>query len=96
MTEQQSAWNTFRDQPFPAEARAMEINGLDLVLLDGDTAGLLTTHFDGTVLSDAQQDLLHILTEDLQEVIASTDGEVRKYFAQLSDVASAVYRDLPK
>lgn len=84
-------WNAHVERPFPDEARGEQAGGHDLVLLDADTAGYITTAL-GSRGGNPQlwRQGLRDCSESLRVVVAATTGEVMDYFASLLDVAEAM------
>jgi hypothetical protein len=80
--------------PFP-DRRGDEIMGIDLVLIDSDTAGLISTYIGsrGQMTSDKIR-MLHHCYSDLKTVVRELNGADRQYFARLQNVAGLIIEKL--
>jgi hypothetical protein len=75
---------------FP-DRRGDEVMGVDLVLIDSDTAGLISKYIGarGQLSGDDYKILKHCYS-DLKTVINELSGEDRQYFARLQNVAGLI------
>lgn len=84
------------DAPYPADlSGGVEVDGVSLVMLDADIAGLATAYLgDGALRSD-QWLTLRDAAADARAVLPGLTGEAWLYFARLYALAQAVLRDAP-
>jgi hypothetical protein len=84
-----AAWEDWRARPFPRSVAGTEIDGVELVLLDADTAGavmkVLGTWDEG---DRAARDELARYAETLDSVLPSMTGECEAYFQELRSVVA--------
>jgi hypothetical protein len=75
---------------FP-DRRGDEVMGIDLVLIDSDTAGLISKYIGsyGQLSTDDKKILNHCYS-DLKTVIKELVGSDRQYFARLQDIAGLI------
>lgn len=85
-------WQAHCDRWFPPLLRGAEVGTIDVVLLDADTAGCVSTWLgNGGHLDPERSRILAACVEDLDTVIAVfTDGEESHYLQQLQIMAAAV------
>lgn len=79
---------------FP-DRRGDEVMGVDLVLIDSDTAGLIDKYIKsrGQLSSDDLR-LLNHCHADLKTIIKELSGADRQYFAQLQNIAGLIIERL--
>lgn len=84
------------DAPYPEDLPGgVEVDGVSLVMLDADIAGLATAYVgDGTLRRD-QWLALRDAAADARAVLPRLTGEAWLYFARLYALARAVLRDAP-
>lgn len=77
---------------FPARLRGEEIEGVDMVMLDADIAGCVSTWLSRSgPLDYASQQALRKCIDDLDEVISRLDApEERAYYNRLRAMAELV------
>jgi hypothetical protein len=85
-------WRSHRDRWFPPLLRGAEVGDIDVVQLDADTAGYVSTRLaDGGRLDPERTRILTACVKDLDTVLAGfADGEERYYLQQLRILATAV------
>ena len=92
MTEIERLWAEHLAKEFPP-VRGDEVQVIDLILLDADIAGYVTTFLDhGGRLAPARRASLEGLVRHARTVAQSLSGPGRDYFARLATVADLVVR----
>jgi hypothetical protein len=82
--------------PYPAElSGGAEVEGVSLVMLDADVAGLAAAYLGAGALRQDQWLALRDAAADARAVLPSLSGEAWLYFARLYALARAVLRDAP-
>ncbi|BDD01379.1 hypothetical protein [Persicobacter psychrovividus] len=95
MNDIKEKYQEFRNEPFPEGIAGEEIHGIDLVMLDADTAGLLEKFIGYNYkLTRTDFDLLKRLTVELKTVTKELNGQSRRYLATLWNLADRIVRDL--
>jgi hypothetical protein len=94
MDEIVKLYNEHLTTSFP-DRRGDEIMGIDLVLIDNDTAGLITTYIGsrGQLSGDNLRILNHCYS-DLKTVVKELSGTDRQYFARLQNIAGLIIEKL--
>ena len=85
-------WERHLERSFPPRLRGEEIEGVDMVLLDADTAGCVETWLNSSSdLDTMRMGALRACLDDLDRVLPqlSDPGEAN-YYAGLRDVAASV------
>ncbi|MFJ4334524.1 MULTISPECIES: hypothetical protein [unclassified Streptomyces] len=82
-------WQEHRDAEFPANLRGVEVEGIDMVLLDADTAGCASTWINnGGTLDPQHRSILQSCVEDLGRVIPQiSDPSGHQYYQRLHQLA---------
>jgi hypothetical protein len=90
MDEIVNLYNEHLTTPFP-DRRGDEILGIDLVLIDSDTAGLISKYIgsQGQLSGDDTKILNHCYS-DLKTVIKELGGSDHQYFARLHKIAGLI------
>lgn len=84
-------YQEFYNMPFPQELNGEEIFGIDLVMLDANTAGLIEKCIGYNYkLTKTDFDLLKRLSTELKAVTKELAGKPRTYFSTLSNIADRV------
>ncbi|MDH6228848.1 hypothetical protein M2169_005818 [Streptomyces sp. MJP52] len=85
-------WQDHRDAAFPAGLRGVELEGIDMVLLDAETAGCVRTWIDNEGVLDLKRErILQAGVEELELVIPQiTDPSGRAYYERLHRLALLV------
>jgi hypothetical protein len=85
-------WREHLEAPFPDALAGSEVAGVDLVLLDADAAGCISTYVAGRGerLDDECRQVLGRCFAELERVTASLDGEARTYFGRLHGLVGEV------
>ncbi|WP_042457194.1 hypothetical protein [Streptacidiphilus jiangxiensis] len=79
-------WAEHRAAPYPASFRGVEVDGVDLVLLDAEAAGLVGRELEG-VLDDLGVALLRACVEDLDKVVPLIgEASCAAYFDRLRTI----------
>lgn len=94
MDEIVKLYNEHLTTSFP-DRRGEEILGIDLVLIDSDTAGLITKFisYRGQLSTDDIRILNHCHS-DLTRVVKELSGTDRQYFARLKTIAGLIIEKL--
>jgi hypothetical protein len=94
MDEIVKLYNEHLTTPFP-DRRGDEILGIDLVLIDSDTAGLITKFisYRGQLSIDDIRILNHCYS-DLRRIVKELSGTDRQYFAQLQNIVGLIIEKL--
>ena len=97
MTDIKTLYADFLEIPFPDNLSGEEINGIDLVLLDSDTAGLI----DKFIHHDSQLDsndfnILRQCYRELESVEKELQGQQKEYFMTLLNIARQIINYLTK
>jgi hypothetical protein len=94
MDEIVKLYNEHLTTPFP-DKRGDEIFGIDLVLIDSDTAGLISTYIGsrGQLSGDNIRILNHCYS-DLKTIVKELSGTDRQYFARLQNIAGLIIERL--
>jgi len=88
-------WQEHLDADFPPECRGADINGIDVVLLDADTAGCISTFLHhGHRLDMWRLAVIGICYHDLAVVSHDLTGEGKEYFRRLEELAGLVIREV--
>jgi hypothetical protein len=86
-----AAWEDWRARPFPRGVAGTQIDGVELVLLDADTAGavikVLRTWDSGEGV--ARDELVHY-ARTLEAVLPSMTGECESYFQALRSLVGTL------
>jgi hypothetical protein len=94
MDEITKLYNEHLTTPFPGK-RGEEIMGVDLVLTDSDTAGLISKYIAtrGQLSADDLRILSHCYS-DLKTIVKELNGADRQYFARLQNISGLVIEKL--
>jgi hypothetical protein len=94
MDEIINLYNEHLTAPFP-DRRGEEILGIDLVLLDSDTAGLISKYIGsrGQLTDDDFRILSHCYS-DLKTVVKELNGADRQYFSRLQNIAGLLIESI--
>ncbi|GAA5100289.1 hypothetical protein [Nocardia iowensis] len=80
-------WGEHRQAPFPPRARGVDIAGVDLVMLDGATAGCVHTALSHA-LDDRRRRALVKCIESLGRILPHLEDEYEaEYFERVRDIA---------
>ena len=95
MNDIKEKYQEFRNEPFPEGIAGEEIHGIDLVMLDADTAGLIDKYVGYNYkLTKSDFDLLKIFSTELKTVTKELEGQQRTYFSTLWNLADRVIKEL--
>jgi hypothetical protein len=84
---------THLQAPFPARLRGIEIDGIDMVMLDADTAGCVRTWLDhaGQPASEVRTRSISACLDNLNQVLPLLTNAVEAdYYRRLRDVADLI------
>ncbi|HYG37368.1 MAG TPA: hypothetical protein VD908_02060 [Cytophagales bacterium] len=95
MNDIKEKYQEFRSEPFPEGVAGEEIHGIDLAMLDADTAGLIEKFIGYNYqLTRTDFDLLKRLSAELKTVTKEVEGQTRTYFSTLLNLADRVITEL--
>jgi len=84
-------WRQHLDARFPPDCRGETVGGIDLIMIDADTAGCVSTYLAwGGRLDLGRLAVLGLCYQHLAVVVAGLEGEARGYFARLEELAGLV------
>ena len=88
-------WDIHRTSKFPGGYSGETIDDIELVLLDGDVAGCVSTF----IKNNGQLDLwrtaiLGLCYRDLTVVTNQLSGEAKEFFSRLETLSSLVLKDI--
>jgi hypothetical protein len=87
----QTLWEAHVRRPVPAEAGDESAHGHDLVALDADTAGYISTALGSRGANEhIWRPGLRQCIKELRSAASSTAGDVHDYYTALLEVAEAV------
>jgi hypothetical protein len=88
-------WQEHLNADFPPECRGADINGIDLVMLDADTAGCVSSFLHhGHRLDIWRLAVLGICYHHLAVVSRDLTDEAKEYFFRLENLAGLVIREM--
>ncbi len=95
MNDIKKKYQVFRNEPFPEGIAGEEIHGIDLVMLDAETAGIIDKFIGYKYkLTRTDFDQLKRLSVELKTVTKELDGQSRTYFSTLWNLAERIVSDL--
>jgi hypothetical protein len=95
MNDIKEKYQEFRNESFPEGISGEEIHGIDLVMLDADTAGLIEKFIGYNYkLTRTDFDLLRRLSTELKTVTKELKGQPRTYFSTLWNLTDRVISEL--
>lgn len=84
-------FNRFWNAPFPPSARGEEIEGVELVLIDADTMGLISRFLGNNGrLEIYERKMLQSCVGDLNTILPHMEGTPKTYFNTLLQLANEV------
>jgi hypothetical protein len=84
-------WRQHQAARFPPGCRCEAVGGIDLILIDADTAGCVSAFLAwGGRLDPWRLAVLGLCYHHLAVVLAGLEGEARGYFARLEELAGLV------
>ena len=87
-------WTEHMAAPFPQAAYAIEIDGISLVGLDADAAGIVQSAAEGSALLPHQVTALGPTLQEINRVVPVLAGDVRSYFERLQTAIRAIERNV--
>jgi hypothetical protein len=83
----ENLWQTHRVAPFPTRLTSVDIAGIEMVTLDADVAGCVSTRLaTGGPLDDHRWHLLATRERHLEQVLSELTGEEALYFQRVYDM----------
>src|SRR4051794_19474230 len=85
-------WQAHLNRAFPARMRGEDIDGVDMVMIDADVAGCVSTWLGSSSALDAARiGILRVCRDELQRVVPKLgDPTERDYYGGLQKLANAV------
>jgi len=83
-------WVRLRQKLFPSNCRGVDIRGVDLLMLDSDVAGCVSTFLMQGRLEQNQTEALYYCDECLDVVNLELEGYEGWYYRQLKALTSAI------
>jgi len=88
-------WQQHQGATFPADCRGEEVDGIDLVMLDADTAGCISCFLTSSgQLDSKRREILVACRRDLDQVLPQLQGHASVYYGRLRALAEAVLKAL--
>ena len=88
-------WRQYQEARFPPGCRCQEVGGIDLILIDADTAGCVSTFLSRGGRRDAwRRAILGLCYHHLAVVVSGLEGGAQEYFARLEKLAGLVLCDV--
>ncbi|MFF3359558.1 hypothetical protein ACFYWN_44955 [Streptomyces sp. NPDC002917] len=90
-------WQEHLDAEFPAGLRGAELEGIDMVMLDADIAGCVTTwrNNDGSLGRESLRILRHCITELDKVLPLLMEAEEFRYYERLHQLATLTSKTDP-
>ena len=83
-------WVRLRQKLFPSNCSGLDVRGIDLVTLDSDVAGCVSTFLMEGHLESKTMDALYYCDDCLSTVILELQGYEGWYYRQLKALTSAI------
>jgi len=83
-------WVRLRQKLFPSNCSGTDVRGIDLVMLDADVAGCISTFLTKGQLDQRQKEALYFCNDCLNTVTLELQGYEGWYYRQLKTLTSAV------
>ncbi len=83
-------WVRLRQKLFPSNCSGVDVRGIDLVMLDSDVAGCVSTFLTRGQLDQRQKEYLYFCDECLDVVNRELQAYEGWYFRQLKALTSAI------
>lgn len=91
----QKLWQEHLSLPFPKGCGGAEVEGIDLVMLDADTAGCVSTFINNNGRLDSwRTQVLKNRLDDLVVVTKELDGEALDFFVQIKMLVKIVLEEI--
>jgi hypothetical protein len=87
-------WAEHMAAAFPQAAYGIEIDGVNLVGLDADAAGIVQSVAEGSSLLPHQLTALGPTLQEMNKVVPILTGDVRSYFERLQTALRAIERNV--
>ncbi|OKK02933.1 hypothetical protein AMK26_23730 [Streptomyces sp. CB03234] len=91
-------WQEHLDAPFPARLRGAELEGIDMVMLDADIAGCVSTWRDNGGSLDAwRYQVLRDCISELDKILPHLmEAEDLRYYERLHQLATLTSQTAPR
>ena len=89
-------WRDHQAASFPSGCGGKEIEGIDLVMLDADIAGCVSTFVSAGHLDLDRKRILSQCREEIEVVLQSLQGEAKDYYTRLHKLAVLILEDCAK
>jgi hypothetical protein len=84
-------WKEHGRADFPPDLRGEEVSGIDMVMLDADVAGCISTWLtNGGQLDAARREILAQSMSDLDRVVDQLRGDDERYYRRLREMAALI------
>jgi hypothetical protein len=84
-------YNAHREADFPDRLRAVDVAGVEMVMLDADVAGCVSTWLtSGGSTDDRLWDILATRERQLERVMPELSGQEAAYYRRLLDMAALI------
>lgn len=84
------AWSRFRNRRFPHGIASLDLGAMDLVLLDSDAAGCVSTFIHCGELDETRIGILKTCQDHLTRVLPLLEVKASDYFSELRRLMDAV------
>ncbi|MEV6598805.1 hypothetical protein AB0M36_18375 [Actinoplanes sp. NPDC051346] len=84
-------WELHKRAPFPSGLRGTSVSGVEMVMLDADVAGMVSSWLStGGSIDDRRRDLLAQREQQLIRVLEGLTGDEATYYQRLLDMTVLV------
>lgn len=84
-------WKAHREAAFPGRLRGTDVAGVEMVMLDSDVVGCVSTWLDnGGAVEDRWWDVLATCERQLERVVPELSGYEASYYRRLLDMTALV------
>ena len=88
---QEELFIEFKNTPFPVNLNGEEIDEIDLVMLDADLAGLISSNIGNNLKKNSEEiKILKELQSDLKKIMSKLIGSNRVYFEKLLSLTQSI------
>ena len=93
MTTVAELWQAHLASPFPPRFRSTDIAGVEMVTLDADIAGCVTSWLtDGGTIDDRRWNVLATRERDLERVLPALSGNEARYCRRLLNMTVQILK----